>query len=363
MIIHPRRTQDALNNNMSKTIAVPGVLMLDLEGISLSAFEQELLQRPAVGGLILFSRNFVSVNQLRDLVAAIRECRPGILIAVDQEGGRVQRLREGFLPLPSLRAIAQVALAKPAYTAEIVTTCGWAMAAELLHYGIDFSFAPVLDLYHEDSPVIRERAFSMNPVEVTALARAYIEGMHQAGMAATGKHFPGHGTVAADSHVALPTDNRSFAAIAATDYSTFVGCLDVLDAIMPAHVLYPQVDEYCAGFSEVWIQQLLRTELGFDGVVFSDDLSMVAAHGAGSLPQRAELALKAGCDMLLVCNDRAGALTVADWLESNRIQGHSRLLRMRAQPAAGIGDLFELPQWRAATQLLATIPDGTTNKN
>lgn len=347
---------------MSKTIAVPGVLMLDLEGIALSAFEQELLQRPVVGGLILFSRNYVSVNQLRDLVAAIRECRPEILIAVDQEGGRVQRLREGFVHLPSLRAIAQVALAEPKRTAEIATTSGWAMAAELLHYGIDFSFAPVLDLYQEDSPVIRERAFSAHPGEVTALARAYIEGMHQAGMAATGKHFPGHGTVAADSHVALPTDNRTIAEIAATDYSTFVGCLDVLDAIMPAHVLYPQVDGQCAGFSEVWIQQILRTELGFDGVVFSDDLSMVAAHGAGSLPQRAELALGAGCDMLLVCNDRPGALIVADWLESNNIAGHSRLLRMCAQPSVMIGKLFEQPQWQAATQLLAAITDNTTNK-
>lgn len=354
--------QDALNNNMSKAIAVPGVLMLDLEGISLSAFEQELLQRPAVGGLILFSRNYVSVNQLRDLIAAIRECRPGILIAVDQEGGRVQRLREGFLHLPSLRAIAEVALAEPTRTAEIVTTCGWAMAAELLHYGIDFSFAPVLDLYQEDSPVIRERAFSTNPVEVMALARAYIGGMHEAGMAATGKHFPGHGTVTADSHVDLPTDNRSFDAIAAADYSTFVGCIDVLDAIMPAHVLYPQVDRHCAGFSKVWIQQLLRNELGFDGVVFSDDLSMVAAHGAGALPQRAELALNAGCDMLLVCNDRTGALSVADWLEANQIQGHPRLLRMRARPSAGIGKLFEQSQWQAATQLLATIPDSATRK-
>lgn len=347
---------------MSEPTAVPGVLMLDLEGVALTAIEQELLQRPSVGGLILFSRNYVAVNQLRDLVAAIRECRPDILIAVDQEGGRVQRLRDGFLRLPSLRAIAQTALADSPRTSEIATTCGWAMAAELLHYGIDFSFAPVLDLYQEQSPVIRERAFSDNSAEVIALARAYIEGMHQAGMAATGKHFPGHGTVAADSHFELPVDDRSFAEIAAQDYSTFAGCVDVLDAIMPAHVLYPQVDSHCAGFSTVWIQQILRDELGFDGVVFSDDLSMKAAHGVGSPQLRAELALKAGCDMILVCNDRDCALTVADWLEASSVRSNPRLQRMRAQPFAGISNLFEQSQWEAARQLIAKIPDNTLKR-
>lgn len=336
--------------------------MLDLEGPVISAFERELLQRPSVGGLILFSRNFVSINQLRDLIAAIRECCPDILLAVDQEGGRVQRLRAGFLRLPALRAIAHIALADPARAAAIAATCGWAMAAELLHYDIDFSFAPVLDLYQESSPVIRERAFSPDPAEVIQLARAYIEGMHRAGMAATGKHFPGHGTVAADSHVELPTDNRTFAEIAASDYSTFVQCIDVLDAIMPAHVIYPQVDAQCAGFSKIWIQEKLRGELGFDGVVFSDDLSMVAAHGAGSPEVRAELALAAGCDMVLVCNDRACALTVAEWLEANAITGNQRLLRMRGQPAAGISKLFEQAEWQAATQLIESIPDNYSKR-
>lgn len=336
--------------------------MLDLEGTTLTAFEQELLQRPSVGGLILFSRNYVAPNQLRDLIAAVRECRPDILLAVDQEGGRVQRLREGFLRLPALHAIAQYALSGPTPAHEIAATCGWAMAAEVLHYGIDFSFAPVLDLYQDSSPVIRERAFSADPATVIALARAYIEGMHKAGMAATGKHFPGHGTVAADSHVELPTDDRSFAELTASDYSTFAGCVDVLDAIMPAHVIYPQVDAQCAGFSRVWIQQLLREQLGFDGVVFSDDLSMVAAHGAGSPEMRTELALSAGCDMVLICNDRACALTVADWLESNGVRGNSRLLRMRAKPAAAIARLFEHPQWLAAKQLVAAILASDTAK-
>lgn len=342
---------------MSEPFAVPGVLMLNLEGTAVTPFEQELLQRPSIGGLILFSRNFVSVNQLRDLVAAVRECRPEILIAVDQEGGRVQRLREGFLRLPSLRAIARFALADRERASAIACTSGWAMAAEVLHYGIDFSFAPVLDLYQEKSPVIRERAFSNNAAEVITLARAYIEGMHQAGMAATGKHFPGHGTVAADSHFELPVDERSFAEIAAADYSTFAGCIDVLDGIMPAHVLYPQVDSHCAGFSKFWITQKLRGELGFDGVVFSDDLSMQAAVGAGSPEERSELALAAGCDMILVCNERSCALTVADWLEANSIKGNQRLEKMRAHPAKEISRLFQSPRWEAAKHLIASIPD------
>lgn len=342
---------------------MPGVLMLDLEGTTVTPFEQELLQRPSVGGLILFSRNYVAVNQLRDLVAAIRECRPEILIAVDQEGGRVQRLREGFLRLPSLRAIARFALADGERSCEIAATSGWAMAAELLHYGIDISFAPVLDLYQEKSPVIRERAFSASSAEVITLARAYIEGMHQAGMAATGKHFPGHGTVAADSHFELPVDKRSFAEIAATDYSTFAGCIDVLDAIMPAHVLYSQVDSHCAGFSKIWIKQKLRGELGFDGVVFSDDLSMKAALAAGSPEARAELALEAGCDMILVCNDRSCALTVADWLEANSVKGNQRLTKMQARPAKEISALLQLPRWEAAKQLIANIPDNTVAKS
>jgi len=339
-----------------------GVLMLDLEGLVLTAAERELLQRPSVGGLILFSRNYASVQQLRELIAAIRECRPDLLIAVDQEGGRVQRLREGFLQLPSLRAIAQFAEANPANTQAIAKTCGWAMAAELRQYDIDFSFAPVLDLYHQESRVIKERAFSAQADQVIAMARAYIDGMHAAGMAATGKHFPGHGTVSADSHVELPTDNRSFTEIAASDYSVFAGCIDQVDAIMPAHVVYPQVDSQCAGFSEVWIKQKLRQDLGFEGVVFSDDLSMVAAHGAGSPEQRAQLALTAGCDMVLVCNDRACALLVADWLETNAVPGSARLPLMQGRAATEVANLYATATWNDAKQLVESITEFTTKR-
>jgi beta-N-acetylhexosaminidase len=342
-------------NAMNEAGSALGALMLDLEGPTLTAFEQELLQRPVVGGLILFSRNYVEVNQLRDLMAAIREVRPDILIAVDQEGGRVQRLREGFAALPSLHAIARYADRHAADHATIAATCGWAMAAEVLHYGIDFSFAPVLDLYDPLSPVIRERAFAAEPARVAELARAYIKGMHRAGMAATGKHFPGHGLVRADSHVELPTDNRSLAELRANDMVPFVACRDVLDAVMPAHVLYPQVDAHCAGFSRVWIQDQLRRELDFNGVVFSDDLSMVAAHGAGSATARAEKALTAGCDMVLVCNDRACALTVADWLETRPEASNTRLPAMRARPAAEIANLYSQTAWQEAKTLLAAI--------
>lgn len=345
---------------MSDSGSSLGVLMLDLEGSTLTAFEQELLQRPVVGGLILFSRNFVSVTQLRDLIAAVRDVQPGILIAVDQEGGRVQRLREGFLRLPSLHAITRYGEQRGSEVEAIATSCGWAMAAELLQYDIDFSFAPVLDLYSDSSPVIRERAFSADPVQVARLARAYIQGMHDAGMAATGKHFPGHGLVAADSHFELPTDRRSLAELRANDMHPFAACIDVLDGIMPAHVVYPEIDSHCAGFSRIWIQEWLREKLGFDGVVFSDDLSMVAAHGAGAPTMRAELALDAGCDMVLVCNDRDCALTVADWLEVNQVQGNARLSRMRRRPAADLGDLYSQPRWHEAAELIAAIVDSST---
>lgn len=347
---------------MTNPNLAPGVLMLDIKGTSLTAFEQELLQRPSVGGLILFSRNYENGTQLRELVASVRACRQDILVAVDQEGGRVQRFREGFLRLPSLHAIAQMALADPAQCATIAETCGWAMAAELLHYDIDFSFAPVLDLYQEQSPVIRERAFSASPDEVARLARPYIAGMHAAGMAATGKHFPGHGTVAADSHVELPTDERTFDVLQALDYSPFAQCIDVLDAIMPAHVIYPQVDSRCAGFSRIWIEQKLRGDLGFKGVVFSDDLSMVAAHGAGTPETRAELALSAGCDMVLVCNDQACAVTVADWLEASGVRSSKKLLGMRGQAAPGIDCLYEQPQWHAAKALVESIQNNSIKR-
>lgn len=346
---------------MNQTDTPLGVLMLDLEGPSLTVFEQEMLQQPAVGGLILFSRNFVSCAQLRDLISAIRESNERLLIAVDQEGGRVQRFRDGFLQLPALHSLSRL-LDKHSdqaaqHAATVAQHCGWAMAAEILHYGIDISFAPVLDRYNAASSVIRERAFSDKVEVISELARSYIEGMHAAGMAATGKHYPGHGTVQADSHVELPIDERSLEEISNTDLQAFANCIDVLDGIMPAHVIYPAVDSVSAGYSRIWIEDILRKQLGFEGVIFSDDLSMTAAHDAGKVENRAELALAAGCDMILVCNDRPGALDTMNWLDANNHPASDKLIRMRAKPAAEIENLYASQRWAEASAVVKSLTD------
>ena len=340
---------------MNKQNNPPGVLMLDLEGTSISSFEYDLLQRRSVGGLILFSRNYESPLQLKELIAAVRECRKELLIAVDQEGGRVQRFREGFLKLPALQLIGEAVAENKKRGLEVAKQCGWAMAAEVLHYGLDLSFAPVLDLLTTKSQVIGDRAFANNADALVLTASSYIDGMNAAGMKATGKHFPGHGTVEADSHIELPCDDRTSEELLNNDYRVFAELAPKLGALMPAHVRYPAVDEHCAGYSKLWIQEKIRDELKFEGVVFSDDLSMTAAHGAGDAVNRAALALNAGCDMILVCNDRAAALNVADWIEFSGIEGHSRISGMRSEPAAEISDLYNEPKWHAAKDMVASL--------
>ncbi|MFL2850823.1 MAG: beta-N-acetylhexosaminidase [Pseudohongiellaceae bacterium] len=340
---------------MNKQNNPPGVLMLDLEGTSISSFEYDLLQRRSVGGLILFSRNYESPLQLKELIAAVRECRKELLIAVDQEGGRVQRFREGFLKLPALQLIGEAVAENKKRGLEVAKQCGWAMAAEVLHYGLDLSFAPVLDLLTTKSQVIGDRAFANNADALVLTASSYIDGMNAAGMKATGKHFPGHGTVEADSHIELPCDDRTSEELLNNDYRVFAELAPKLGALMPAHVRYPAVDENCAGYSTLWIQEKIRDELKFEGVVFSDDLSMTAAHGAGDAADRAALALNAGCDMILVCNDRAAALNVADWIEFSGIEGHSRISGMRSEPAAEISDLYNEPKWHAAKDMVASL--------
>ena len=340
---------------MSESTSFPGALMLDLEGESLSQEESELLTRPCVGGLILFSRNFRDPNQLKDLVAAIRAANPNILIAVDQEGGRVQRFREGFLRLPPLHSLTTAFEADEDSGLELVKLHGWAMAAEILHFDIDISFAPVLDLYNPDSQVIAERAFANDVATTVRLARTYIAGMHEAGMIATGKHYPGHGTVVADSHDTLPIDARSADDILEQDFAVFAQCIDLLDGIMPAHVQYPEIDTESAGFSQVWIQQKLRGQLDFEGVVFSDDLSMAAAQASGSPVQRAEKAIAAGSDMVLACNDRQAALSIADYLESVAHPGCARLSKLRSSASSEIANLYETEKWDKAASALQSL--------
>lgn len=323
-----------------------GSLMLDIAGTWLTAEDRRLLRQPEVGGLILFARNIEHPTQVRELCTAIRRLRPDLLLAVDQEGGRVQRLRQGFVRLPAMRTFAAHEDAE-----QLAEHCGWLMATEVLAAGLDLSFAPVLDLDHGRSGVIGSRAFEGDPEAAARLAGAFIRGMHAAGMAATGKHFPGHGWAEADSHVAIPTDDRGLKEIRERDMLPFRQLRGELDALMPAHVIYPKVDERPAGFSRRWLQDILRGELGFDGVIFSDDLSMAGAHVAGDAAARIEAALRAGCDMGLVCNDRAAAELALSALQRLGASPAPRLARMRRRAFPGI-EYKQHPRWQRALEHL-----------
>ena len=324
-----------------------GALMLDIAGTTLTQEDIELLSAPQVGGVILFGRNIESPAQVRALTDHMRQVRPDILIAVDQEGGRVQRLRQGFTLLPAMGKFGELYTSDPQSALELAEKCGWLMATEVLAVGIDFSFAPVLDL-NDISDVIGDRSFAQNIQDIIPLASAFLKGMKHAGMASTGKHFPGHGSVKADSHVAAAIDTRSYAEIQQKDMQTFIQLQSQLDALMPAHVIYSQVDPNPAGFSEFWIQKVLRQELGFDGVLFSDDLSMQAACVAGGADARIQAALKAGCDMGLVCNDRAAQCIALEGIENLPLPNQQRLERMRGNiPNIQIGDELDLgEEWR-----------------
>jgi beta-N-acetylhexosaminidase len=340
---------------MQHTNTETGVVMLDLKCLIVEIEERQLLTHPQVGGVILFSRNYASVAQLEDLIASIKQCNDHLLVAVDQEGGRVQRFRDQFLTLPELRTIGVEYEKDPEQGIAAAKLCAWAMAAELMQYGVDISFAPVLDLFDVNSPVIKERAFSDDGATVGEIGLAYIEGMQDAGMAATGKHFPGHGKVLADSHTELPTDMRSLDEIRENDLIPFAKCIQSLDAIMPAHILFPEVDEHCAGFSKVWIDDLLRAELGFDGVVFSDDLTMNAAHTAGTITERADLALAAGCDMVLVCNQPEQAAELVSYLDEKQQPGNYRIASMLAKNASKHAGLYESDRWQQAKELIGRL--------
>lgn len=323
-----------------------GSLMLDVAGTWLSAEDRQILRQPEVGGVILFARNIEHPRQVRELAAAMRAVRPDLLLAVDQEGGRVQRLRQGFVRLPAMRALADNA------NAELLAEhCGWLMATEVLAVGLDLSFAPVLDLDYQRSAVVGSRAFDGDAARATQLAGAFIRGMRQAGMAATGKHFPGHGWAEADSHVAIPLDERSLEQIRLQDMQPFARLAGQLAAVMPAHVIYPQVDDRPAGFSRRWLQDILRGELQFSGVIFSDDLSMAGAHVVGDAACRIEAALTAGCDMGLVCNDRGAAELALSALQRLRVVAPAGLARMRRQAFPGI-EYRQSPRWLAAVGAL-----------
>ena len=281
-----------------------GPVMLDVVGTELTADDIRRLQHPLVGGVILFARNFEHGAQLKALTASIHKVRqPPLLIAVDHEGGRVQRFREGFTKIPPMREFGKLWDKDRKKAMAFAVEAGWILAAELRAHWVDFSFTPILDMDYGDSLVIGDRAFHLDPRAINELAFSLMQGLKKGGMAAVGKHFPGHGYVVADSHVSIPVDEREFDQIAQNDMQPFIHMIDEgLLAIMPAHVIYPKVDDKPAGFSTKWLQKVLRERLGFNGAIFSDDLSMEGATVGGDVTTRSLAALHAGCDMILLCN-------------------------------------------------------------
>ena len=286
-----------------------GPVVLGIEGLTLGAVDRERLMHPLVGGVILFARNYETLPQLAALTAQIRALRaPHLLVSVDHEGGRVQRFREGFTAIPPMRTLGDLWERDVAAAAGEARRCGATIARELRAQGIDFSFTPVLDVDFGTSGVIGDRAFSGNPNAVAHLASCLREGLNAGGCAAVGKHFPGHGFVVADSHHEVPVDERPLPDLLATDLVPFAALAKAgLEAVMPAHVIYPAVDDKPAGYSRVWVGDILRDRLGFDGLVFSDDLGMAGAFTAGDIVARADAAMAAGCDMVLTCNEPAAA--------------------------------------------------------
>ncbi len=329
--------------------------MLDIEGRQLSPADRAILREPAVGGVILFSRNYESPSQLGDLVAAIRALRsPPLLIAVDHEGGRVQRFREGFSAIPPMRRLGRQYDGDPDEALSLAKTAGWLIASELGAMDIDLSFTPCVDLDWGISEIIGNRAFHRKPEVVADLASAYCNGLRSAGMAAIAKHFPGHGAVVADSHDQLPVDRRSYGDLLddMQPYEKLIAKRQ-LAGVMIAHIVFSETDPLPASFSPYWIQEQLRRALGFDGAVLCDDLSMKATESMGSMPKRARLALQAGCDMVLVCNDRpAAGATVAALRDYSNPLSLVRLARLHGTGKVMRESLLTSEEWQIAAERL-----------
>jgi beta-N-acetylhexosaminidase len=330
-----------------------GPIMMGVEGGALRAEERELLLHPQVGGVILFSRNFESPAQVAELCATIHVLRdPPLLVGVDQEGGRVQRFRAGFTLLPPASRLGILFDQSPVRARRLAEITGWLMAAELRAVGVDLSFAPVLDLDKGISAVIGDRAFHRDPQVVADLGVHYVRGMRRAGMAATGKHFPGHGSVREDSHHELPRDPRRYADLIDEDLLPFERLsAEGIEAMMIAHVVYPEIDARPAGFSAFWLRTVLRQRLGFQGVIFSDDLLMDAAGVIGDIGERAAAALDAGCDMALICRGLEPTAQAAEAIKSwNNPVSQLRLARMHGRHGQDRQALQHSPAWQEAVR-------------
>ena len=312
-----------------------GPIMCDIAGTELTIDDKRRLQHPMIGGVILFTRNYSSRKQLKKLIAEIHSLStPSLLIAVDHEGGRVQRFGYDFTGLPAMRKLGEIWDEHPFRACQLATATGRVLAAELRACGVDLSFTPVLDIDYGQSSIIGNRAFHREPKAIGELAHSLMQGLELGGMGAIGKHFPGHGYIQEDSHIEMPVDKRNYADIKMDDLIPFREMIKQgLAGIMPAHVIYPKIDSQPAGFSTVWLQKILRSELEFDGCIFSDDLSMEGAVVAGNIVQRAEIALNAGCDMVLVCNDPHATDKLLSELQWEMPAASlARLDRMRGRP-------------------------------
>ncbi len=314
-----------------------GRLMIDIDGVNLSNEDKSLLSSKHIGGLILFSKNFDSYTQLYNLIKEVRSIKENIIIAVDQEGGRVQRFKKEFTNIPSMQEASL--FAKQNDDHGFIKDLAWLISSELIAVGIDINFAPVLDINRNLSTIIGNRSFSDDILELINNASDYIDGMHEAGMKSSGKHFPGHGNVIEDSHLELPEDERELCELMNEDIKPYIELKDKIDVIMCAHILFSKVDNKIPSFSETWINNILRNKLNYKGLIFSDDLSMLGS-GNESLTNKVKMSMDAGCDMLIICNDRSGVKEVIEYLDKTDYEQTSRIFEIKSFKKINWNDLL-----------------------